>query len=167
MSVQGTDIRGQGPNAGNGILYADGIATTGQNSIIDSAGALISVAPEYVYVGTVTLVQLNAGITLIPAIPGRTIKPVQYLLTFNGTFTTATDIRLQDTAVSPVGIATVLIAAATAGAKISSEVVVANVTDGAGMNVNLTLGKGIQLVKTGSAAAGGTSIQVKIKYNVI
>lgn len=156
----GIDVRGS-------KLYADGISTGGQNYILDSNDNEIAVLPMYSYIGTSTLAELNAGKPLIVDMPGRTIKVVGYLLKFTGGFITATDIRLQDTNASPVIINTVAIAAATDGAKISSEAVIANVTDGPGLFANLTPGKGVKLVKTGSSAAGGTSILIKILYNII
>lgn len=152
---------------GDGYVLADGFASTGQNYITDSSLNLVAVNPTYTKVATVTLAQLNAGFTIIPDIPGRTIVPVDYLIVVNGTFLTATDIRLQDSNGSPVLLTTILIAAATAGAKISNDVVIANVTDGAGMYASLTAGKGIQIVKTGSAATGGTSLLVRLQYSVI
>lgn len=161
----GADFRGQGNNAGKGNVYADNFI--GAMGVVDSAGVVSAVLPVYAYIGSATLAELNAGKVLIPDIPGRTIKVVGYLLKFTGGFTTATDIRLQDNNDTPVLITTVLIAAATTGAKITSEAVIANVTDGAGLFANLTLGKGIKIVKTGSSAAAGTSILVKILYNVI
>jgi hypothetical protein len=154
--------------AADGIVDADGFASLGQNYIIDSNNAIVAVAPVYSkIIPAVTLAQLNAGLTLIADIPGRTIVVTSYLLVFNGSFTTATDIRLQDSNGTPVVISTVLIAAATAGASISSDNTISNVTNGAGCFASLTAGKGVQIVKTGSAAAGGTSILVKLEYNVI
>jgi hypothetical protein len=169
MSAQGSDIRGLGANAGNGILYTDGIALSpGSNNfnVIDSAGALLAVNNLLAVDVTVTLAELNAGKVIIPAIPGRTIKVWQYFIQSTGAFAAATDVRLQDSAVSPVVITTALIAALTNGAKISSEVVVANVTDGAGFTGSLTLGKGVSIAKTGSAATTGTSLRVKIYFSV-
>jgi hypothetical protein len=151
----------------DGIVDADGFASLGQNYIIDSTNAITAVFPTYTKVATVSLAQLNAGLTLIADIPGRTIVPVDYLIVVNGTFLTATDIRLQDSNGSPVLLTTALIAAVTAGAKLSNDVVIANVTDGAGMYASLTAGKGIQIVKTGSAATGGTSLLVRIQYYII
>lgn len=151
MSKYGVDYR---TDTGKGIVRADGFVGPSDAPLIQS------------YVGSATLAELNAGKTLIPELPGRTIKIIGYTLLFTGAFTTATDIRLQDTNGTPVVITTVAIAAATAGAKISSEAVVANVTDGAGLFANLTIGKGVKIVKTGSSAAGGTSISIKIIYSL-
>lgn len=116
--------------------------------------------------GSITLAQLNAGATIVPAVTGRTYRPVGFWLQFNGAFTTATDIRLSDTAGSPVDIVTVAIAGATNGA---------NVTQNGGSNITvsttgfaqqLTANAGIQLRKTGSSAAGGTSIFYMVQFVV-
>lgn len=164
MSKKGLDIR---TTAGTGILRADGVVTSGQNYIVDSADALVSVDPVYSKIVSVTLAELNAGKPLIPAIPGRTIRVIGYYFAFNGTFTTATAIVLQDTAASPVNVVSIAIAGAVTATKISSEAVQANTTDGAAYLANATASKGISIAKTGSSAAGGTSLVVMLKYNVI
>ena len=154
--------------AGDGILDVDGLASKGQNYIIDSNNAIVAVAPVYAIIfPAVTLAQLNAGLTLIPDIPGRTIQITKYLMIFNGSFTTATDIRLQDSNGTPVLITTVAIANATAAQNASSDVVGTGVTNGAGCFASLTAGRGVKIIQTGSAAAAGTSILVKLEYNVI
>lgn len=112
---------------------------------------------------TVTLAQLNAGYTIVPEVGGRTYVPVGFYVKFNGTFLTATDIRLSDTNSSPVDIVTIAIAQAGTG-----------VTHMEGLGTNtlgtlyagLTAGKGIQIRKTGSAATGGTNILVGIRYRI-
>ncbi len=113
---------------------------------------------------TVTLAELNAGKVLIPAVAGRVLKPVDFFIRFNGAFTTATDIRLSDTADSPVDIVTIAIAQATNGA-VHTRSKGTN-TLGAGFLANLTAGKGIQIRKTGSDAEGGTDILVQITYRI-
>ena len=146
---------------GTGVVTADNFA------IGDSKRKSVAVLPVYSAISTVTLAQLNAGKSIIDPIAGRKIKVVGFLLKFNGAFLTSTDIRLQDTNTVPVVVTTALIAAATDGAKISSDAVVSNVTDGAGLFSDLTVGKGLSIVKTGTAATGGTSILVKVLYNII
>lgn len=113
---------------------------------------------------TVTLAELNTGKTLIAGVDGRVLKPIDFFIKFNGGFTTATDIRLSDTSGSPVDIVTIAIAQATNGA-IHTRSKGTN-TLGSGFMANLTAGKGIQIRKTGSNAAGGTDIVVQITYRV-
>lgn len=169
--MSGLDQKGtKFPNGINVIgnkLYATGISSAGQNNILDSNLAEVAVDPVYSKIVSVTLAELNAGKVIIAAIPGRTIKVVGYTMIFNGTFTTATDIRLQDSNSSPVLISTVLIANATAAQNANSDVVGTGVTNGAGCFANLTASKGVAIAKTGSSAAGGTNIMVKVLYNVI
>ena len=43
----------------------------------------------------------------------------------------------------------------------------ANVTLGAGFTGPLTMGKGVKLVKNGSAGTGGTSIVLSIRYKIV
>lgn len=141
---------------GDGIVTADGFAIPG----------LSATSPVYSIIDTVTLAQLNAGKQIIPDIPGKTIKVVGYLMKFNGAFTTATAIVLQDTNSSPVNVVSIAIAGATNGAKISSFATESNTTDGAGLYANLTEGKGLRIAKTGSNAAGGTSITVEVLFTI-
>lgn len=112
----------------------------------------------------VTLAELNAGKTLVPSVPGRKYKPVDFYVKFTGTFTTATDIRLSDLNSSPVDIVTIAIAQAGDGVYHTRSK--GTNTLGAGFMAELTAGKGIQIRKTGSAAAGGTSVTVQITYRV-
>jgi hypothetical protein len=114
---------------------------------------------------TVTLAQLNAGHAILPDVPGRVIKPLGFFIQFNGAFTTADDIRLSDTAGSPVDIVTIAIAQA--GNGVSHSHAHGTNTRGAGFLANLTAGKGIQIRKTGSTAAGGTDIKVQISYRIV
>jgi hypothetical protein len=114
---------------------------------------------------TVTLAQLNTGKTIITAVGGRTIEVVGILLVFTGAFTTATDIRISDTSSGPVDVVTVAIAGATNGARIN-DTSTTNVTFGAGYMTPLTADYGLQVRKTGSSAAGGTSILVRVFYKL-
>ena len=113
---------------------------------------------------TVTLAQLNAGFTFLPAAGGVTIKVVGYYMKCTGAFTTATDIRISDTTGTPVDVVTLAIAGATSGAVIT-EALTTNITLGT-FGAPLTASQGLQLRKTGSSAAGGTSIFVMCKYKV-
>jgi hypothetical protein len=118
------------------------------------------------YTGTVTLANIQSGITLIPAVAGRTIKVLRYFVKVNGTFTTGASVILQDTNSTPVIITTMLVAALTTGSKISSEMVISNVTDGAGFKANLTADKGIAIPAV-ATMAGGTSLLISIDYMLV
>lgn len=123
----------------------------------------VTVAAAFV---TVTLAQLKAGATIVAGVTGRTLTPIRFRIKFTGAFTTATTIRLSDTAGSPVDIATVAIANATDG-NILTETGGTGLTIGAGYGAALTIDKGIQLRDvTANTAAGGTSIDVLVDYLV-
>lgn len=123
---------------------------------------------------TVTLAQLNAGHTIVKGFGAVRYRVVDFLLLMNGTFATATDIRLSDTASTPVDIATIAIANAEDNAQIGPQTVDVPVAGtenpkavlGAGWAAKLGAGQGIQIRKTGSAATGGTDILVTIQYEI-
>lgn len=128
------------------------------DGIFDLSGRDVKVHQE-----TVTLAQLNAGKTLVPEVGGRTYNVVGFWVKFNGTFTTATDIRLSDTNGTPVDILTIAIAQA--GDGVTHALGVGTHTLGT-LFANLTASKGIQIRKTGSDAAGGTDIRVGVLYQI-
>lgn len=115
--------------------------------------------------GAATLAQINAGTALIAAVTGITLRVVNFRLQVNTSFITATDIRLSDTASSPVDIVTLAIANATDGNIITPDGGT-GITIGAGYNAALTASKGVQIRKTGSTAASGVSIGYMIQYLV-
>src|SRR3954466_2088818 len=65
----------------------------------------------------VTLAQLNAGFVLIPPDASKTIIVVDVLVVTTGIFAGLTDIRISDTAASPIDIITIAQAQATNGAR--------------------------------------------------
>lgn len=118
-------------------------------------------------VATVTIAQINAGYTIVDAIQGKQLRIVGLACKVTGGFTTADDIRVGDTAASPVVAATYAIAGVTDGAKFDADNTISNQTIGAGYAAALTVSKGIQVYKTGSAAAGGTSITFVLLYQIV
>lgn len=117
----------------------------------------------YAVTKTVTLAQLNAGAVLLPAAAGITLTVLSVVIIPLVTFTTATDIRLSDTTGTPVDVVTIPIASVTNGAFISTGL--AGNTLGT-LGLPLTANQGLQLRKTGSSAAGGTSLLVMVHYKV-
>lgn len=109
---------------------------------------------------TVSQANVNAGLVLIPGIAGKAITVTNYVLTTTGTFATGTAIVLEDNAGSPV-VATTVVTADLGNVNIPGA---AGNTLGAGFGVPLTSGKGLQIVKTGSAFTGGTNAIVTITY---
>ncbi len=112
----------------------------------------------------VTLAQLNAGAVLVPEVPGRVYRPLGFFVKMNGTFTTCTDMRISDTNSAPVDIVTIVVAQMGTGLIHTEDA--GTHTLGAGLMADLTAGKGIQIRKTGSTAAGGTDILVRIFYRI-
>lgn len=137
------------------------------NSILRMLGYRQGVVAPAVEIATftATLTEINAGKVVVEKIPGFKITPLDFVLDFNGTFTTATDIRLSTTDSTPVDIATVLIAAAVDNAFVRAAGSGAGAI-GAGFNAEGSSGEGVQIRKTGSAAAGGTSIRGWVMYQI-
>ena len=117
-------------------------------------------------VATASLAEINAGKAIIPGVIGKKIVPLNYSLRVIGPFAAGTNIKLQDSNDVPIVVCTALAAALTDGAKIGSQATVANVTDGAGFQGELTSGKSMNLVATG-AFTGGTSIAISIDYALV
>jgi hypothetical protein len=112
----------------------------------------------------VTLAQINAGLTFIPATAYQTLKVVGYWWQVTGAFATCTDVRLSDTSGGPVDVTTIAVAGLTNGA-IIDEGTTANTTLGT-FAAALTANQGLQIRKTGAACTGGTSITVRVYFKV-
>lgn len=108
---------------------------------------------------TATLAEINAGKVLLPAFGSSRYRIVNCFMKVAGNFAAATDIRIGDTAATPVVAITGLIAAFTDGAFL--DMATTNVTPHAtNFGGYLTAGKGVQIYKTGSAATGGTDVDI-------
>lgn len=113
---------------------------------------------------TATLAQINADLTLLAGVSGRTIRIVDFSARVSGTFTTCTTVDVQDTNGTPVVIQSIAAAAILDGSVLKDGT--ANVTRGVGMWGDLTANEGIEVVNTGSDCAGGTSITFDIQYTI-
>lgn len=109
-----------------------------------------------------TLAEINAGKVLIPGVSGKAITVISFVERVTGTFTTATAIVLASDNGTPVVVGTEAIAGVTNGAVILPSDT--NMVLGAGFGVPLGSGDGLKVTKTGSTAAGGTSISFTINY---
>jgi hypothetical protein len=135
------------------------------NKTIDSASnTLKNIVLNYT--GVVTLQEIKDGKVLVAATTGRTLKVTRYSILSTGNFADGASLILQDTNSTPVVIVTALVAALTDGAKIDGDATVANVTNGAGYQANLTASKGIA-VKATAAMSTGTSVKVSIDYAIV
>lgn len=136
--------------------------TSNNSGTINSTATLYSSKQVQTLISTVTLAQSNAGQIILPAVTGKTITITDFQAKVNGNYATTTAVVLEDTNGTPVVISTLAVAALTTGAFLNSNT--SGVAMGAGYFVPLTLSKGLQVVNSGSAATGGTSIIFKIDY---
>lgn len=113
----------------------------------------------------VTLAQINAGLVLIPGIPGHKIQVEAVTQRVIGNFATGTSVELESTNVSPVAVITTAEAGLTDAAFLFSGD--SHNTIGAGFFAPLGTGDGLKVVNNGSNQTGGTSITYGIIYSVI
>lgn len=142
---------------------------TGQTPPANLGGQNVATDVVYNLTVTLTLAQINAGTVILGSsggganFPNHKIRVKSFKAVCSGTFTTLTAVVLQTTESSPVNIASLAVAGLTNGARLHEESS-SNVTIGAGFLVDNTEGYGLQVVKTGSTGAGGTSITFDIQY---
>lgn len=111
---------------------------------------------------TATLAQINAGLVLVPAAPGKKITVTNYVARVTGAFATGTAVILESTNGTPVLVTTLAEAGLTNGAVLLPSS--GNTTLGAGFATPLGTGDGLQVVNSGSAQTAGTNIQFTINY---
>lgn len=115
----------------------------------------------------VTRAVLNAGdFILIPADAAKTIVVEDVLIVVSGAWTGLTDVRLSDTAASPIDVVTIAQANLTDAARFTNGSAT-GLTFGAGFCGALTTGAGLRLRKTGTTATAGTAFLVRIGYFLI
>lgn len=113
-------------------------------------------------VNVVTLAEINAGKTILAGVTGKTITVLDFAAKVNGTFITTTTVDLEDTNGTPVVISALAVANLTDGNVIKPGDT--GSAEGAGYLGALTLGAGLAVTNTGSAAAGGTDITFLVEY---
>ena len=154
-----------GVNPVMGVAYD---ASAGANALI-RVGIQRPIAASGIESDTVevvaTLAQINAGLVLIPGVAGRKLQITSYIARVAGAFATGTAVVLESTNATPVLVSTLAEAGLTNGAVLLPAS--ANTTLGAGFGVPLGSGDGLQVVNSGSAQTGGTSITFTIDYNLI
>lgn len=139
------------------------------NQLADATGALsLSTAgngPIYSVYGSATLAQINAGVTIVPAVTGRTLKIVGVLLqAIGGAAAGCTAIQVDDTTGTPVVGVSVAVAGLTQNT-IVTEATATNVTLTTFLTA-LTANKGLQIIKTGSSCTTLTSLNYRVLYTV-
>lgn len=114
---------------------------------------------------SVTLAQVNAGITILPAVTGQTYKVNHFLLTaVGGTTAGCTSVNISDTTGTPVNAAAVAIAALTSGTPVDETIT--GVTLTAFAPTALTASQGIQVRHVGSACTTSTSFNVVVFFTI-
>lgn len=113
-----------------------------------------------------TLAEINAGKTLIAAVTGKKIIPLNIVQRSAGAFGGATAVVVESTNGTPVVVTSTTIAAFgdSADVILPSDT---HVTLGAGYGIALGTSDGVQVVKTGSSASGGTNITFTITYALV
>lgn len=111
---------------------------------------------------TATLAEINAGKVLIPGAGAQIINVLDYTARVAGNFATGTAVILESTNGTPVLVSTIAEAGLTTGAVLTPAST--NTTLGAGFAAPLGAGDGLQVVNSGSAQTGGTSITFTITY---
>jgi len=152
----GTNIGMELLGKGTGPLIWDG------QTIADPSGS----APNAVYSAeaVITLAQLNAGVTLIPANTLRTLKVVHALVEATGGNTAAcTAVVIEDTNGTPVTVTSTTAATLTSGTVTDETISGVTISNFA---VPLTAGQGLQIVHTGSACTTATGFLVVVSYKV-
>ena len=108
-----------------------------------------------------TLAQINAGLVLIPAKPGASIRVLDYVARVTGAFATGTSVELESSTTA-VAVSTIAEAGLTNGAVLLRAS--SNTTLGAGFGKALPAGEGLSIANNGAAQTGGTSIEFTIQY---
>ena len=145
-----------------GALYiTQGSATPGAPVGTITASGLFSVAVN------VTLAQVNAGFTFLPAVATQTYKVHHALIQAIGADTAAcTLLEIADTAGTPIVAMSAAIAAATQNTRVTEATAAASVTTTTFAPTALTAGKGLQILKTGSSCTGPTSFNVIVFFSI-
>ncbi len=143
------------------------IANRGRNETIRTLhgydpGSALVMAED---VQTVTLAEINAGKVIFPAMPNVQLKITNFCVKSTGAFAALTSILIQDTADTPVVVATLAQAQLTDGAILIPGST--GVTLGAGFSGNLTLGKGLQIIKSGSNGTTATGLDIWFSYKFV
>lgn len=122
-----------------------------------------AIGPSYANF-TVTLAQVNAGLTLLPVVAGKSVILHSFTAMPNGSFATGTAIVLEDTTTGTDFVSL-------AQAQLTDNAIlmpgITGVTLGAAMGDGGAAGEGLRIVKTGSDFATATGINVKLVYSYV
>lgn len=144
-----------------GVTSANTVGTDSTGKLVSSLGDPTNV--HYVAL-TATLAQVNSGVTIVPALSGRTLRVINFYTQVAGTWASCADVRLSDTNSTPVDVATIAVAGLTAGNKLTQTS--GSVALGAGWLTQLTANQGLLLRQTGTPCTGGASVTVVAMYSI-
>lgn len=130
------------------------------------AGVDLTAQMVFKVVNTVTLAEVNAGKTILPAITGKSYRIVGGYLKSTGAFAALTSIDIEDTNGTPVTVASYAQAQLTDGAEFDLWSTVSGQTKGAGWLAALTLSKGVRVIKKGSDGTTATNVIVCLIYSI-
>lgn len=157
-------LQAHGPAANIGIeMLGKGTGGFYWDNTLIYDGTAAALNQVYSVEKTLTLAQVNAGFTLVAGATGRTLKVVHALIEAAGSLAVCTDVRISDTAASPVD-ATTTTAGTLADGVVTDETI-SGVTIGT-FGTPLTAGKGLQVRQTGSACTTSTAFLVIVFYKV-
>lgn len=145
---------------GTGATYiTEGSSTPGAAVGAVVAGNVFSVS------ATLTLAQVNAGITILPTVTGQTYKVNHFLITaVGGTTAGCTSVNISDTTGTPVNAAAIAAATLVSGTPVNETA--SGVTLTAFAPTALTASQGIQVRHVGSACTTSTSFTVIVTFTI-
>ena len=161
--------------ANGATTVAPVISAIGSDTNIDlklaAKGSGIVNVPGVVYSSTLVITTANLNTptlnVIVPAVTGRTYTPVGFFLqALGGSTAGCTLVELTDTAGSPVLIASEAVAGLPQNQGVNETSSVTYLTFGAGWLAPLTISKGIQILKTGSACTTATSFVASVFYTI-
>lgn len=140
---------------------------------LDPTGALANIgtagsAGVYSIAGNATTAQINAGITIVPAVTGRTLKIMGVLFqAIGGAAAGCTAIQVDDTTGTPVVGVSVTVAALTQNTMVTTDTApAAGAWTYTTFLTALTANQGLQIIKTGSACTTLTSLNYRVFYTI-
>lgn len=147
---------------GTGSLKLGNITTP---YTIDSTGSALNTV--YSVSVTASIAQVNAGLTFLTGVTGRTVK-VQHvaLQAIGGAVATCDDVRISDTNGTPVDVFSVLVAALTQNTVVTENNSGMDFTLGTFAPTGLTANAGLQIRKTGASCATATSVRAVVFYTL-
>jgi len=112
----------------------------------------------------VSLAEVNAGKTIIPAVTGKQILVLDFNFVMDGSFAAVTSVELEDSSAT-VNVCSLAQAQMTDDAVLSKDTT--GVTMGVGLAEGITVSEALVLTKTGLDATTATGLTVAITYMLV